>query len=69
LKPGLKYSEIKKELIQVIWDYFAPHRDKRNELAGQKDFIRDIMREGAKKTKLVARTTMESVREKVGLKY
>jgi tryptophanyl-tRNA synthetase len=69
LKPGLKYSEVKKELIEVIWEFFAPYRQKREELAKRPDDIRDILKTGAKKARQVARVTMDLVREKVGLNY
>jgi tryptophanyl-tRNA synthetase len=69
LKPGLKYAEVKKELVQIIWDFFAPYREKRLELAKRPDDIRDILKNGAKKAKQVARVTMDLVREKVGLNY
>ncbi len=33
---GLGYGEVKKELVELIWDYFAPYREKRNELISNK---------------------------------
>lgn len=69
LKPGLKYADVKKELLELIWDYFAPHRDKRDELIRHPDDIRDIMKAGAAKARAEAARTMDEVRAKVGLKY
>jgi tryptophanyl-tRNA synthetase len=69
LKPGLKYGEVKKELIETIWNYFSPYRDIREDLAKRPDFVRDVMREGAKKARATAAPTMDAVRTKVGLKY
>jgi tryptophanyl-tRNA synthetase len=69
LKPGLKYSEVKKELIEVIWSFFAPFREKRLELARKPNEVRQIMSEGAIKARKVATITMDVVREKVGLIY
>ncbi|MDR1606798.1 MAG: tryptophan--tRNA ligase [Deltaproteobacteria bacterium] len=69
LKPGLKYGEVKKELVEIIWNFFAPYRQAREDLAKRPDFIRDVMREGAQKASRVAQETMEVVRVKVGLKY
>jgi tryptophanyl-tRNA synthetase len=69
LKPGLKYSEVKKELIDRIWGHFAPHRDKRAELLKDKDAIHDILKAGAAKARRVAEATMAEVRARVGLVY
>ncbi|MDL2227143.1 tryptophan--tRNA ligase [Deltaproteobacteria bacterium OttesenSCG-928-M10] len=69
LKPGLKYVDAKKELIELIWNYFESHREKRAELIKDPDTIHDIMKAGAAKARAVAETTMEDVRRKIGLNY
>jgi tryptophanyl-tRNA synthetase len=69
LRPGLKYGETKKALVERIWEYFAPFRDRREELLTRPDDLRDILAAGAAKAKAVASATMEIVREKTGLKY
>ncbi|MDR2368600.1 MAG: tryptophan--tRNA ligase, partial [Deltaproteobacteria bacterium] len=69
LKPGLKYSVVKKELIETIWDYFAPYREQRYALAKKPDEVRQIMAAGAIKARKVATITMDAVKEKVGLIY
>jgi tryptophanyl-tRNA synthetase len=69
LKPGLKYSVVKKELVDIIWNYFTPFREKRQELARRPESVRQIMAEGARKARQVACVTMDLVREKVGLIY
>jgi len=69
LAPGLKYSEIKKELLGVIWEFFAPYRKKRDDLMANKDYIREVLAAGAEKTRNEAEKTLGLVREKVGLGY
>lgn len=69
LKPGLKYVEAKKELIELIWNHFAPHREKRAELVKDPATIHDIMKAGAAKARAVAEVTMAEVRQKIGLNY
>jgi tryptophanyl-tRNA synthetase len=69
LAPGLKYSVVKKELVEVIWDFFAPYRARREELVKRPDDVRDVLRAGAAKVREVARPTMEIVRAKTGLAY
>jgi tryptophanyl-tRNA synthetase len=69
LRPGLKYGEVKKELVDRIWDYFAPFRDRREALAARPDDVREVLAAGAAKARAVAAVTMEKVREVTGLKY
>lgn len=69
LAPGLKYVTVKKELLNVIWEYFEPYREKREELLKRPDDVYDIMKMGAEKTRAVARPTLEKAREAVGLNY
>jgi len=69
LAPGLKYSEVKKELGGVIWEFFAPYRKKRNDLMANKDYIREVLASGAEKTRAEAEKTLSLVRKNVGLAY
>ena len=69
LAPGLKYVDVKKELIERIWNFFAPHREKHDELMARPDTIRDILQYGADKARNVAMETLSQVRDKVGLTY
>jgi tryptophanyl-tRNA synthetase len=69
LAPGLKYSDVKKELGKKIWDFFAPYREKREALLRDTDQIRDILKMGAEKTRAEAMKTLEVVRKNVGLVY
>ncbi|MBN1883389.1 MAG: tryptophan--tRNA ligase [Deltaproteobacteria bacterium] len=69
LAPGLKYSEVKKELMGVIWEYFAPYRKKRDDLMANKDHIRKVLAAGAEKTRAEAEKTLSIVRKNVGLVY
>lgn len=69
LTPGLKYVEAKKELVEVIWNFFAPHREKRAELVKDPDTIHDILKAGAAKASAVAEKTMQEARRRVGLIY
>lgn len=69
LAPGLKYSEVKKELMGFIWEFFAPYRKKRDDLMANKDHIREVLAAGAEKTRNEAEKTLSLVRKKVGLIY
>ena len=66
---GLKYSDIKEKLFNLIWDFFAEARGKREELQSDHGQIRDILQAGAEKARTKALPTLEMVRQKVGLAY
>lgn len=69
LTPGLKYSEIKKELIEMIWNYFTPYREKREKLSHEPDQVRQILKAGAGKAREVATLFLDKARRNVGLNY
>ncbi len=69
LAPGLKYSDVKKELVERIWEYFAPHRSRQEELLSRRDDVVDILRHGAERARAVAGHTLADVRRRVGLVY
>ncbi len=69
LAPGLKYGEVKKELLERIWTYFEPYREARERYIQDRDLVHDIMREGAKKASAVASEYLEKARANVGVNY
>jgi len=69
LRPGLKYSDVKKELVEKIWTFFEPFRVKREQLMRDRDTVMDIMAAGAKKTRAVAVEVLQRARTNVGLNY
>lgn len=66
---GLGYGEVKKMLFARMWEYFAPYRQKRAELAADLGEVRRIMAMGAQKARNIAGQTLELVRSRVGLNY
>ena len=64
---GLKYGEVKKELFEVIWDYFAEARVKREALVNDKEYINRILKQGAEKAREVALGTLKKVKQITGL--
>jgi tryptophanyl-tRNA synthetase len=69
LAPGLKYGEVKKELVEVIWNFFEPYREKREELLAHRDYVYDIMKMGAQKARGIAVEYLAKARQNVGLIY
>jgi len=68
-KGGLGYGEVKKELVDMIWNYFEPYREKRAALIADKERLRKILDEGADKARYHALKTLRKVRKKVGVTY
>jgi tryptophanyl-tRNA synthetase len=65
---GYGYGEAKKELLAALTDYFAPYRVKREELVKNRDYVEQVLRDGAARANAVADVTMKRVREAVGLR-
>ena len=65
---GYGYGEVKKELFAALMDYFAPYRQKREELVKNADYVHEVLRKGAERANTVAGATMRKVREAVGLR-
>lgn len=68
-KGGTGYGEVKKELVELIWEFFRPYRERRAELAKDPGAVRGILAAGAEKTRAVASVTLREARKKVGLNY
>ncbi|MBN1308155.1 MAG: tryptophan--tRNA ligase [Chitinispirillaceae bacterium] len=64
---GLGYGSAKKELFELLWNHFAPYRDKRERLGKNQDFIAEVRRTGAAKARTIVTTTMDRVRTLVGV--
>jgi tryptophanyl-tRNA synthetase len=65
---GFGYGEVKKELLAVLMDHFAPFRKKREELVKNLDYVHEVLRKGAERANAVADETMGKVRKAVGLR-
>jgi tryptophanyl-tRNA synthetase len=66
---GEGYGHFKKYLTKVMWEYFAPYREKREYYLNNKDIVYDIINDGAKKANSIASEKMGIIREKIGLKF
>jgi tryptophanyl-tRNA synthetase len=69
LSPGLRYSDVKQELLEIIWKRFEPFRAKREELLSHPERIHQVLTRGAEKARAAARPTLEAVRQATGLDY
>ncbi|MGA1843481.1 MAG: tryptophan--tRNA ligase [bacterium] len=69
LTPGLKYSDVKKELFSLIWEYFSPYRKRRDELVKDRDAVHSILTQGATKAREIGSEFLSKARHNVGLDY
>jgi len=66
-KGGTGYGEFKKELFEKLWDYFAPMRQRREEILRDKTYIDNVLGRGAERANQIAGQVMKRVRSAVGL--
>jgi len=66
-KGGMGYSEVKKRLAELMIGYFKPFRQKRAELEGNIDYVKEVLAKGAQRAKAVAAKTLAEARKAVGL--
>jgi tryptophanyl-tRNA synthetase len=64
-RPGSE--EAKKELLAALKDYFGPYEEKYHQLKEDPGYVRDLLRENAKKVRGIAHDTINDVRKLVGL--
>jgi tryptophanyl-tRNA synthetase len=64
---GMGYSEAKKRLAELLIDYFKPYRQKRAELEGNIDYVKEVLVKGAGRAKAVAAETLAQARKAMGL--
>ena len=61
--------QCKKNLSKKINNYLAPHHEKREELKKNMSYVEDVINEGNKKARTIARNTIDEVYQKIGLDY
>jgi len=66
-KGGMGYGEAKKRLAELVIEYFAPYREKRQQLQQNLSQVEQVLTDGAKKAKAAAAETLRRARQAVGL--
>ena len=64
---GLGYGEAKQTLYEAMEEYFADGRARRDELLADPGYVNDVLAEGAKKARTVARTVTDRARAAAGV--
>ncbi len=68
-RAGIGCVDCKRILAKNLCDYLAPLQEKRNSLMGRLDEVKDIVQEGSARARAVASSTMEEVREAMGMTW
>jgi tryptophanyl-tRNA synthetase len=64
---GLGYGDLKKALFEHYWNYFAPARAKRADLAVNLDHVNRVLEDGAAKAKAEAQKVLQRAKKASGL--
>lgn len=64
---GLGYGDLKKALFEHYWNYFAPFRAKRAELAANLDYVNQVLADGAQRAHVVGGAVLQRARKASGL--
>ena len=64
---GKGYSDFKKSLAELLINSFEPFRRKRKELILREVYVKEILSQGAKRAQILAQSTIQEVRKKMGL--
>lgn len=64
---GLGYGDLKKHLFEQVWNYFAPYRAKRAELAANLDYVEKVLADGAARARATGREVLRRARRASGL--
>lgn len=58
------FGDSKKQLFELVWEYFAPARERREKLAQNPDQVEAILKQGAEKASFIAHRKLEKMRKK-----
>ena len=61
------YGHAKTELLNAILEYFGEAREKREKLVENRAYVEEVLHEGAKKARAIAREKVMRAKEAVGL--
>ncbi len=64
---GEGYAELKKSLANLLINYLEPFRRKQKELLSREVYIKEILNQGRKRAEVIAQSTLQEVKKKMGL--
>ena len=62
-------GQLKRVVTEAVNGYFAPIRERRRELEGDLDYIKDVLHDGNRRANEIAEQTLQEVREAMGMVY
>ncbi|MCH3948413.1 MAG: tryptophan--tRNA ligase [Olsenella sp.] len=62
-------GQLKRYTAEAVNEYFAPIRERREKLAGDLDYVKDVLRDGNRRANEIAHETLNEVREAMGMVY
>ena len=68
-KGGTGYGTVKKRVVELMQQYFRPYREKRAQLEKDRDGVLQVLADGGRRARAVARKTMDAVRQVTGLGF
>lgn len=66
-KRNIKFSELKETLAYAISEFFAPFREERKKLAQKPALVEEILKQGTRKARKIARENLKEIKQKIGL--
>lgn len=66
ISSGLRYSDIKAELSEVIYKEIEPIQKKRKQLEKDEFYVENVIKEGAERARAIASQTLKEVKKKMG---
>jgi tryptophanyl-tRNA synthetase len=64
---GLGYGEVKKDLLRRVNETFGPMRERRAALAMRPSEVEDVLADGARRARAIARPVLDACRDAAGL--
>lgn len=64
---GCGYGDFKKRLADAYWDYFAPMRERREEILKDPGYVDQVLAQGANRAREEAAKVLSRIRKAVGL--
>ncbi len=64
---GVGYGDLKKRAADAYWDFFAPMRQRREEILKDPGYVDDVLESGAQRAREEASKVLDRVRKAVGL--
>jgi len=61
------YAEFKKILVDLTINSLEPFKEKKNEFKSREVYLSEILNQGAKRAQIIAQSTMNEVKKKMGL--